>query len=136
MIRAVLDPNVIISSLLSSSGAPAQVVHAWLQGEFDLIVSPLLLSELERALGYPKLRRRIESADALLVLAWLAEFAEVAEDPDSLPSIRSPDPADDYLLALAEHEGAALVSGDGHLLGIRGDLPIFAATAFLEFLRS
>ncbi|MCA1705276.1 MAG: PIN domain-containing protein, partial [Actinobacteria bacterium] len=51
--RAVLDPNVIISAVLSPGGAPARVMTAWLEGRYELVVSPLLLEELERALSYP-----------------------------------------------------------------------------------
>ena len=47
--RAVLDPNVLISALLAPKGAPGQVLAKWVIGEFELVVSPLLLAELERA---------------------------------------------------------------------------------------
>jgi len=54
-VQAVLDPNVIISALLSPNGSPARVVQAWLDGGYELVVSPLLLGELDRALDHPKL---------------------------------------------------------------------------------
>jgi len=50
-VRAVLDPNVLVSALLSRSGAPAQIVARWLRGEFELVLSELLLAELGRALA-------------------------------------------------------------------------------------
>jgi putative PIN family toxin of toxin-antitoxin system len=135
-LRAVLDPNVIISALLSPSGSPAQLLRAWQQGAFELIVSLSLLTELERALTYPKLRKKVEPEEAQRVLQWLSSSAIVAEDPSSPPSVRSPDPGDDYLTALAQSEGAALVSGDGHLLQLAGTLPVFSPAQFLHLLET
>lgn len=132
--RAVLDPNVIISALLSPEGSPARLLRSWQQGEFELIVSRDLLAELERALAYPKLRKRITADEAQRVLRWLVRSASSAEDPDDPPAVRSPDPGDDYLLALAHNEGAALVSGDEHLLSLAGSVPVFSPAQFLDLL--
>lgn len=132
--RAVLDPNVIISALLSRTGTPARALVAWQTGKFELIVSPLLLKELERALAYPKLHRQVPVDEAGRVIAWLARSATVRPDPDHPPPARSVDPGDDYLLALAAAEDALLVSGDDHLLALRGALPIHSPASFLDLL--
>lgn len=131
---AVVDPNIIISALLSPSGAPAQVLIAWQEGKFDLIVSPQLVSELERALSYPKLRKRINADEATQAIEWLSRSAMVVSDPDEISIEKSPDPGDDYLLALVVDQRAVLVSGDKHLLGMSSRYPIFSAAAFLELL--
>jgi len=133
-VRAVLDPNVLISALLSPVGAPAQLLIAWRGGSFELIVSPALVAELRRALNYPKLRKRIPTADAEAFLMWLQGAAILAIDPDEGPPVHAPDPGDDYLIALARSEEAMLVTGDRHLLGLAEQLPIFAARDFLEQL--
>jgi hypothetical protein len=133
-LRAVLDPNIIISALLSPLGSPARVVRAFVDGEFELIVSPALLAELERALAYPKLRKRIPPQDAEAVVDWLRRTATQASDPGGEPSVRSDDPGDDYLLVLAEHQRAALVSGDDHLLSLRGRAAVFSTVDFLAVL--
>jgi putative PIN family toxin of toxin-antitoxin system len=134
-VRAVLDPNIVIAALDSPQGAPAQIVSRWLNGEFELVVSEMLLTELKRALGYPKLRARVGSAEAAAFVALLRSRALIAPDPRSVPR-RSADPGDDYLLALAESQRAALVSGDRHLLDLADDLPIQTARAWLEALDS
>jgi putative PIN family toxin of toxin-antitoxin system len=135
-VRAVLDPNVIISALLSSTGAPAALLTAWRDGAYDLVVSPALLSELERALGYPKLRQRIPTEAAVDVLAWLQQTAVIVDDPDHHPFMaRSRDPGDDYLLALAVAAEAFLVSGDGDLLELGEELPIYSPQSFVAMLR-
>jgi uncharacterized protein len=133
-VRAVLDPNVIISALLSPSGNAARLLRTWERGEYELIVSVSLIAELERALAYPKLRRRISEEDGRAFLDWLAETATSAGDPEAPPDVRSPDPGDDYLIALAASRVAILVSGDKHLLGLADEIPVFTPATFLDLL--
>jgi len=133
-LRAVLDPNVVISGLLSARGAPATVLSSWREGHFEVIVSPLLLAELRRARAYPKLRRRISAEEAELAVRWLGDGATHVDDPAEDVPLHSADPGDDYLIALAAHEKAALVSGDKHLLDLRSRLPVYAPRDFLELL--
>lgn len=127
--RVVLDPNVVISGVLSRQGAPAQVLRAVAAGEFELIVSEALLDELERALAYPRLRRHISEGDSAELLRWLIGSSSVAADPGSEPPVRSRDPNDDYLIVLASAERAAIVSGDKHLLALDHEIPVFSPRA-------
>lgn len=108
--------------------------RAWLDGRFDLVASPMLLAELDQALAYPKLRRRIPESEAGQFIEWIRRSATVADDPDDPASVSSRDPGDDYLLALMTAERAVLVTGDGHLHGLDTDLPIFTAGGFLALL--
>lgn len=134
--RAVLDPNVLIAALLSARGTPAQIFRAWLDGVFDLVISPALLAELERALGYPKLRSRISSADGEELVELLRRTAVVVDDPPVRSmELSSRDPGDDYLLALAMHTRSVLVSGDNDLLTIDTALPIQSPVAFMARLQ-
>jgi hypothetical protein len=64
-LRAVLDPNVLISALLAPAGTPAAILRAWSAGAFELVASPLLLAELERALAYPNLRASIHDCQRI-----------------------------------------------------------------------
>ena len=132
--RAVLDANVLISAALSPRGTPARLLLAWQAGAFELVVSPLLLAELRRALAYPKLARVVPPADADAFAAWLGRAAELAADPAGPPPVRSDDPADDYLIALAAAERAVLVSGDGHLTILAGRVPVRTPAEFLAEL--
>ena len=133
--RAVLDANVVISGVLSRDGAPAQLLRALAAGEFEVIVSPKLLAELERALAYPKLRRRLSEPDGQQLLAWLSDSASVVPDPDDLAVVLSEDPDDNYLIALAAANVAALVSGDVHLLSLAKRIPVFSPREFLTLVR-
>ena len=89
--RAVLDPNILIAALLSPTGTPAQLLGRWLAGEFEVVVSEALLGELERALAYPKLRRRVSAEVAAELVDLLRVGAILAPDPPNPPR-RSLDP--------------------------------------------
>ena len=113
--RVVIDPNVLVSALISPAGPSAEIVRAWTDERFDLVVSEALILELDDVLARPKFRRWISQADAAAFVASLAAAGEVVADPPE-PSPVSADPADDYLIALAGAAGIDyLVSGDRHL---------------------
>jgi putative PIN family toxin of toxin-antitoxin system len=131
---AVLDPNVIISALLTPEGSPARVLRLWLEGGFDLVVSPAVLDELAGALAYPKLQKRISPAEAEEAVELISRWAMLVGDPVDPPSVRSTDPSDDYLIALAESSRAVLVSGDRDLLSLSDRIPVYSPTDFLELL--
>ena len=133
--RAVLDPNVLVSAAISTAGPPRQIVSAWIDGRFELIASPLLLAELRDVLARPKFRRWITTATAADFIGGLADDALVLDDPPALPGV-SPDPDDDYLIALAPAAQADyLVSGDRHLLDLTDpDPPVLTPHRFLQLI--
>jgi len=135
-VRAVLDVNVIVAAVLSPNGSPAAVLRRWLEGAYDLVVSPKLLDELERTLGYRKISNRVTSEEAGELLGMLRRNAEVRDDPTNDPPARSADPGDDYLIALAADARAIIVSGDRHLLDLSDELPIYAPARFLALIES
>jgi uncharacterized protein len=114
-VRVVLDPNILVSALISPAGPPREILTAWTQGSFELIASPALLGELRDVLARAKFRRWVSVATAAEYVDGLAEDALVIDDPEPQPGL-SPDPDDDYLITLARAGGADyLVSGDHHL---------------------
>lgn len=134
--RAVLDPNVIISAALSPGGSPGRLFRSWLEGAYELVVSSLLLDELERALGYSKLRDRVTTEEKQELLEVLARAGIRVKDPDVPPEVRSPDPDDDYLVALASVSRSVLVSGDGDLLGLSDQIPVYSPAQFLTMIET
>jgi uncharacterized protein len=133
-VRAVVDVNVLISGLLSANGPSAEILRASRDGLFEVVVSELLLAELKRTLGYPKLRKRIPPEKAAAFANWLRGDGTLAEDPTSPPPVGSRDPDDDYLLALAVSQRAYLVTGDQDLLVLSDDLPILRPAQFATAL--
>ncbi len=83
------------------------MLRAWLEGRFDLINSPLLLDELERALSYPKLADRIAAGQSTAPIEWLGREAFPAGDQHLL-SLGSELPvlaAREFLTIVAAAEG-------------------------------
>jgi putative PIN family toxin of toxin-antitoxin system len=134
-VRAVVDVNALISGVLSAKGSSAELLRASRDGRFELVISEMLLTELKRALGYPKLRKRICAEEAAAFANWIRDHGALAEDPATRPSVGSRDPGDDYLLALAIDRRAYLVSGDQDLLVLSEDFPILTPAQFLAKLR-
>lgn len=131
MARAVLDPGVLVSALITPTGTPAKLLTATRSGSFELIVSPLLLEELRLVLLREKFRRYVDLGVVDQYLELLRRDAAMAADPAEPPPIRCADPDDDYLISLAHSCSAALVSGDGHLLELAGEIPVFTPSEFL-----
>jgi putative PIN family toxin of toxin-antitoxin system len=134
-LRAVLDPNVLVSAAIALAGPPRQIVTAWVDDRFELIASPMLLDELRDVLARPKFRRWISTAVATEFVDGLAQAAVIVDDPPG-PTGDSPDPEDDYLVALARAARADyLVSGDHHLLELPDpDPPVLTPREFLDRL--
>jgi hypothetical protein len=135
-LRAVLDPNVLISAALSPGGSPGRLFRYWLEGEYDLVVSPMLLDELERALGYAKLKDRVPPNETEELIKLVSRGGVMAEDPTLIPEVRSPDPDDDYLIALASISRSVLVSGDKDLLGLSDQIPVYSPAEFLVLIEA
>src|ERR1700709_1012106 len=122
--RVVLDPGVLVSALISPDGSPARLLREIRTGGLELIVSPLLLEELGDVLARQKFRRYVDLATVREDVDLLRREALAAPDPDDPSPLRSADPDDDYLIALAQSQNAVLVSGDKHLLDIGGGAPV------------
>ena len=113
--RVVCDANVLISALISSHGAPAQIVETWEPDVLELIVCPKLLGELRDVFTRSKLRDRVNPEAAVKYVDALERGALLLPHPP-VKHLVAPDPNDDYLIALAiVGEADYLVSGDRHL---------------------
>jgi len=112
--RIVLDTNVFISGLLSSTSTPARVVdHAVLNGQLlattgtqQELVSRLLASKFDR---YVSRKKREE------LLLRLAPLVEPVEPVQIIRASRDPDD-DKFLAAAVNGRADVLVSGDRDLL--------------------
>jgi uncharacterized protein len=127
VLRVVFDPGVLISAVISPTGPPAEALDAWRDGEFDLVVSPKLLDELEDVLLRAKFRAYASPEQVTAYVEALAAEALAFDDPVDPPRVAS-DPDDDYLIALARAARAdLLVSGDRHLTDL-ADPPVRIVT--------
>jgi putative PIN family toxin of toxin-antitoxin system len=104
------------------------------EGEVELIASPHLLGELADVLHREKFRRYVDLEGVDAYLGLLHREATLVADSEGAPPLRSADPDDDYLIVLADANGAALVSGDRHLLDLADEAPIYSPADFLDVL--
>lgn len=121
--------------MISTVGPPRQIVDAWVDGRLELVASPSLLGELREVLDRPKFRRWVSTATATEFIDGLAQDALIAEAAPALSGL-SPDPDDDYLIALARDANADyLVSGDRHLLDLDDPQPpVLTPRQFIDLI--
>ena len=116
--RVALDTNILVSALLIQTGNPAAIYRAWQEGHFILLTCAEQFDELRATLRKPAIAERIKPYKAGGIVN---EMKKLAVSVDALPTVRrSPDPGDDFLLALSEAGRADyLVTGDkGGLLAL------------------
>lgn len=117
MTRVVIDTSVYVSALIGKHGsAPDLVVRLFIEDKIEVVISPLLIAELERVLLRPKFGRYIDKKTPVDYIARIRRHARTSADPAEAPAT-SRDREDDYLIALARTEHAdAIVSLDLDLL--------------------
>ena len=136
--RAVLDTNMFVSATLIRGGNEDRILRAWQHGEFDLVISSVILEEIGRALLYEKIRERqwMSKAEVSLLLEWLAAESLLVSGKMRVRACRDPDD-DKFLAAAVEGRARFLVSGDKDLLDLKSyrHIRIITSAAFLKILR-
>ena len=114
--KAVVDTNVFVSGIFWK-GPPHQVLQAWQEGRFRLVVSPPVLEEYRRVLV--ELQARYSQVRFERILELVELNAEVVEPVVFTRRVCS-DPDDDKFLATALAAGAEfVVTGDRALLAVK-----------------
>ena len=136
--RAVLDTNVLVSALLSAGSPPDAITRGGYEGEFQLISSAPLVSELQNVLTRRRIQDRLGWSDPE-VAGFITYFSEQAimVQPQSQLAVITSDPADNRVLEAAlEGKADYVVSGDRHLLDLRayGGIRIVTPAVFAAVL--
>lgn len=115
--RAVADTNVWVAAAIAPGGVCGRLLGLAVEDRWQPVASPLLIQELAEVLARRKFRRWLTQNDARRFVDDLRRIVEQVEDPPPEPTLRTRDPNDEFLLALAAaaHVGA-LISGDPHVL--------------------
>lgn len=115
--KIVLDTNVFISGVFFS-GPPYQILKAWRNQEFQIVISPEILDEYHRV--GKELSARFSMVDLDPILKLIIAKAELIEAA-SLDEAVCDDPDDDKFFAGAiAGKVMLIVSGDKHLLKMSG----------------
>lgn len=130
--RVFLDTNVLVAAF-ATRGLCEDVLRTVL-AEHELVVSKLVLGELERILVE---KLRMPAARAGAISTFVRGQADVV-DPKEPSRWPENDPDDRWIIAAAmDGRADVLVSGDRDLLDIVGDVPVSVVTprGFWEKLR-
>jgi hypothetical protein len=136
--RVVLDANVLISATLIPDGTPANVLDAWHDQRYELLLSPPILEEVADVIRRPRIRKRHGWSDEEIetFLEGFRIFGIITPGELEVNEIED-DPDDNIYLACAA-EGAAdyIVSGDVHLQNLIAyqEIPILTPRQFWEIL--
>jgi putative PIN family toxin of toxin-antitoxin system len=115
--KVILDTNVFISAIFFS-GPPSRILSAWLDDEFDLVVSTGILEEYRKVAG--RIGARFPEVEVGLVLDRIALHALLVV-PAKLPDDACTDWEDIKFLECALGSRAdCVVSGDRALLRCSG----------------
>lgn len=133
MIRVVADTNIYISALMFG-GLPGAFLDLAFKGAVQLVISPILLDELDEKL---RMKFSLSSNDADLVRQRLETTAHLVSTVSTLAVIKA-DPDDDRVLecAIAGHADY-IVSGDRHLLKPSSyeAIPIVTVRHFMDSIK-
>jgi uncharacterized protein len=135
MAKAVLDTNVLIGILLGSHNC-LSVREAFLDGLFDIVISPEIAAELVTTCRKPKLSKLIHLQDMKETIDLLKTDAEWVDPRIKINASR--DPKDNIILECAVAGKADyIVSGDQDLLVLKSfrKIPIVTPRQFLAGLR-
>jgi putative PIN family toxin of toxin-antitoxin system len=135
-VKIVLDTNVLLSGLMVPKGTPGRILAAWFEARFDVVMSLDQLEEIGRALGYPKIQRKLKWDEQQIeqFLRQLYIRTEVIELHSTTVEVPR-DSKDVPILATLIASGAdVLVSGDRDLLELRGKYSIQTPAEFVRRL--
>ena len=105
--RVVLDTNILVSALIAPTGKPAAIYNAWVEGKFALLTCAAQLEELRSTLLKPRVAELVKPYRAGRLVN---QIRRLAQNIDPLPPVqRSPDPTDDFLLAVSEAGNAEYI---------------------------
>ncbi len=116
-LRVVIDTNVLLAAVTSAEGVSARLLTYARTGRLRLVLSPLLLDELQEVLERPKFRRYLSLDDVVVFVSSVRKLGDVVADPPPPVVPITDDPDDDFLVVFAEVERTdAIASGDPHLI--------------------
>jgi uncharacterized protein len=134
--RVVLDTNILLSALMARGTPPDRIYAYWKDGRFELLACERQLEEIRRVSRRPYFRDRLKPSEVGRLVNDIRRLAHMSEPARSVS--RSPDPNDDFLLALAETASADfIVTGDkSDLLALRTHAAtrIVTARLFVDLL--
>src|SRR5216684_2804335 len=98
MITAVLDTNVLASGTVSASTPPGQILNAWRDSQFELVVSRHIIDELARTLSKPYFQARLDPSAITAFIDLLQNETMVTPITVNIQGVAT-HPEDDLIIA-------------------------------------
>jgi putative PIN family toxin of toxin-antitoxin system len=136
--KVVLDTNVWVSAILWG-GLPAKILSSAEEKSIEIILSEEILREINRILGYNRLREVYEKAgvskdELMSIIATIGRLVDVVTRLDAVPD----DDSDNRILECAlDGDAEYIVTGDRHLLqlGHFRKVKILSVHEFMRLIR-
>lgn len=134
--KVVIDTNVLISGLISSSSPPSQIIDLWISSKFTVYVSSEIIEEYLSVILRPKFRSLGTAKERYALVSELVGVDNTkVVTPDLRLNVITDDPDDNIILECAVEAGAdVIISGDEHLLSLSNyeGILILNPTSFLQ----
>ena len=134
-VRAVLDTNVLISGIIHH-GRVREVIEAAMEGRLTIVTSLALVSEFSGVISREKFRLSGDEQDRLV--RFVLSLTEVVRTTSRFRAVKE-DPSDDAVLrAAVDGKAGLIISGDRHILSLRGfkGIRIMGVAEALEMLET
>ena len=137
MIQAIIDTNILVSALIKPEGTVGPVLHRLRDGDYEIVLSEQLLTELVDVLNRPRIKEKygLDTEDIETVLALLLLRGRIVSPVERVDVCR--DPKDNmFLEAALTAEADVIVSGDEDLLVLDSfrSIPVIGPAAFLQLI--
>lgn len=126
--QAVIDTNVLVSALITPSGAPGQVIAAMRRGELLPIISRAVFAEYAQVLT--RTRFGFAQQDIRAVLDVIEQIAPMLEPPP-ISHAGLPDPNDAPFIALARYAGCPVITGNTKDFPVDAGIVVFTPAGWV-----
>jgi putative PIN family toxin of toxin-antitoxin system len=131
--RTILDTNVFISGIFFS-GPPSQILKAWENGRFQIVLSRPILSEYQRVAE--NLSSKYPSIDIIPIIELITIHCEFIDVHDTNISVCEHPDDDKFIECAVASKCKTIISGDKHLLKFSGynGITIVALCYFMFYI--
>lgn len=117
--RVVLDTNVFVSGLLVKKSIPGNILRAFSEEKFLLLISLEIMAEILEVLSHPGFNLKREKIIEL-IYTLETKTEKITPSPEKKGSLIPADFADEkFLRCAAKGKADYLVSGDIHLISLK-----------------
>ena len=135
MVRVVLDANPFVSALLKPNSNPAKILALVQADRVRLLMSEVIIAEIDAVLRYPKIMQRHgrDSEFLNLFMKRLRSVSLITEGQLKIDIIKDDPPDNKYLECAVEGGADYIISGDHHLTDLEyfQGIPIIPPQTFL-----